>query len=259
MKQYIRQILTAGMALAALSASAQEPHEQTLAEWAAEQSEVLPEVVNGVKMYRPEVAGSSLIITDMAEVLPTERARQVFLKALMFAREKMDPATERIEAVDFKNNRFTVIAEKVKPGGDASETYSYTEAFQGADGLLSFSCGDIAVDYKERGILPRKLSFEKLKPQVNERHRAWIEAQAFLFSDRIRDIVSYINGHADMQVTHEDNILRGEVVQGMNPDEVILTLGTPFSRKKSGGRDKWLFDSGTSIIFTDGVVSHIMY
>lgn len=261
MKQIVKRgaMLALSMVCMGVAARAQEA-EQTLAEWAAEQSEVLPEMVNGVKMYRPEVAGNMMIITDMAEVGGKPLARQVFLKALMFAREKMTPASERIEAVDFKNNRFTVIAEKIKPAAaDATETYSYTEAFQGAEALLSFSCGDIVVEYREKGLIPRKLPFEKLKPQSNERHRAWIENQAFVFSDRVRDIATYITARSDIEVTHEDEILRGEVVQGMNPDEVVLTLGTPFSRKKSGGRDKWLYESGTSIIFTDGLVSHIMY
>lgn len=253
-----RIILLFLLSFESILVSAKSDNEMTLTEWASKQTEVLPEIVNGVKMYRPELAGEQLIISDMTEI-PAGQARQIFLKALMYFREKSNPEFERIEAVDFKNLRFTVRCDKEKVGDDTSEVFSYTEAFQGTDGLLSFSCSDISVGFKEKGLIPRILKFEKLKPQINPRDRNWIESQAFIFSNKMSDIAKYVKLHESIKVNHEDEIIKGKIVQGMNPDEVVLTLGQPFSKKKSGGRDKWLFESGASIIFTDGVVSHIMF
>ena len=241
-----------------LTSFAKDEPEMTLAEWASQQTEVLPEIVNGVKMYRPELAGDQLIISDMTDI-PGGDARQIFLKALMYVREKSDPLKERIEAVDFKNLRFTVRCDKEKLNDDASETYSYTEAYQGTKGLLAFTCGDMSVSFKEKGLIPRTLKFEKLKPQSNQRDRNWIESQSFILSEKVADLSKYIKLRDNIKVTHEDEIIKGKIVQGMNPDEVVLTLGQPFSKRKSGGRDKWLFESGASLIFTDGVVSHIMF
>lgn len=238
-------------------AAKKEENKQTLAEWAAEQTATLPEYVEGVKMYRPEVANESLIISDLVDI-KKEKGKQVFLKALMYARERLDDETERIEAVDFKNNRFTIRGTKAVARKDKPETYSYVEAFQGSDGILSFSCGDINVHFKEKGLLPRTLKFEKLNPQSNARDREFIEDLSYAFSDRIGDLVKYIYEHPDIVINHENEIIQGKVVLGMNPDEVRLTLGQPFSEKKTGDRIKWLYENGNSVIFTDGKVTHVM-
>lgn len=251
-------LLTALAVMIFLSASGKENEGMSLAEWAESSSENQQEYVNGVKMYRPQVAGGKLIISDMVEI-PAANDEQVFLKALMYMREKNDPLVERIEAIDFKNRRFTVSVVKKKATESNSEQFSYIEAFQGGKGLLSFSCGDISVSFKEKGLIPRTIKFDKLKPQNNLRDRDWLELQAFQFSGTVEDMVKYIRLRENIRVKQQDNIEKGKLCQGMNADEVILTVGQPFSRKKSGGRDKWLFEDGTSIIFTDGEVSHIMY
>lgn len=242
--------LTAGFAIALAD-------DEELVDWAARQTEVLPEMVNGVKMYRPEIAGNVLLTSDLIE-MPNAKADQIFLKTLMFVKEKLDPQYYSIEAVDFNNKRFSVYTNKL-PSGSSANQYSYTSAFQGSDGLLSFTCSEMKVDFKEAGLLSRTLKFEKLKPESNEKHKKMIEEQAFLFSSMIKDLQTYIPLRDNIRVKYPEYIIRGEVIAGMNPDEVIMTLGVPFSKKKSGGRDKWLFESGTSIIFTDGVVSNVMY
>lgn len=246
------------IAINGLSASGKDDDKMTLAEWAELSSENLQEYVNGTKMYRPQVAGDKLIISDMVEI-PGADDEQVFLKALMYMREKIDPLTERIEAIDFKNHRFTVSVIKKKASDNNPVLFSYIEAFQGGNGLLSFSCSEMSVNFKEKGLIPRTLKFEKLNPQSNLRDRDWLESQALQFSGIVEDLVKYIRLRDNIRVEQQDNIEKGKLSQGMNADEVVLTIRQPFSKKKSGGRDKWLFEDGTSIIFTNGVVSHIMY
>lgn len=251
------KVLLAILFLHAGMAFAGDDSRQSLAEWASEQTRVLPEMVNGIKMYRPEMAGAQLLTSDIME-MPNADSEQLFLKTLMFVRERLDPRKHKIESVDFANNRFSIVSVKVA-GADAQAQYTFTSAFQGAEGLLSFTCGEISVDYKEKGIFPRTIPFEKLKPLENERHGKWIEEQSFIFSSILKDIVSYISLRDPVHITDSAHIVRGEVMPGMTPDDVILTLGLPFSKKKSGERDKWLYESGTSVIFTDGRVSNVMY
>ena len=259
MKLTLRTSISLIAVAVAVTSVAKKPEtpQQTLAEWAAEQTTTMPKIVEGVTMYRPEVNSDNMVINDFVDI-KGQKGKQVFLKALMFARERLNGETERIDAVDFKNNRFTIRANRAPIIKRDQEQYSYIQAFQGAEGILSFSCGEMSVYFKEKGLIPRTLNFESLKPMTNDKHRDWIEGLSLAFSSRVEDLVNYIKTRPDISISHEQDIMNGVVVVGMNPDEVTLTLGKPFSVKKSGDRIKWLYDTGISIIFTNGKVSHVM-
>ena len=68
----------------------------------------------------------------------------------------------------------------------------------------------------------------------------------------------YIVTRNDLRVTHYNEIKQGMVVNGMNPDEVILSKGAPRDTRRSGERLRWIYDNETVIVFTDGKVTKVI-
>lgn len=225
------------------------------AEWINQQYNRSP-YFDGKRVYRPEMTNNDMVISDIIEVYK-EPAEQLFLKALTYAKLNCDGETSWIEDVDFENYQFSIRGEKFKLKEEDPTSYSFVQKFLANDGLLSFSCAEMKA--YEKAFVSKNQKFEKLTPQSNPKHVKIIEDLTFWFSGRIADMKDFIEKEDDLKVTHYDDILNGNLVKGMRPEEVILTIGKPYSIKKSGDRDKWVYDQGRSLIFTDGKVTHITW
>lgn len=225
------------------------------AEWINKQYKRSP-YFDGERVYRAEMTNNDMVISDIVEIYQ-EPAEQLFLKALMYAKLNCDGETEWIEDIDFVNYQFTIRGDKFKLKEEDPTSYSFVQKFLANDALLSFSCAEMKA--YEKAIISKNQKFEKLTPHSNPKHVKIIEDLTFWFSRRITDMKDFILKEDDIQVTHYDEILNGNLVKGMRPEEVILTIGKPYSIKKSGDRNKWVYDRGLSLIFTDGKVSHISW
>lgn len=230
-----------------------------LATWAQEEAGKLPEEVNGVRIFRPNSMDSDgrARVTGFID-LPGVSQTQGFIAAYIYANEILDKETDEIQAVDFDNKRFVVYREVSDGEGKSAAVYRYSTAYQFTDDMMTFSSYDINIEYKEKGILPRKIAAEKLKPVTNERHKELVESFSLANSKIVSDILNYTVAHKYLKVTHWPEIKAGKVVKGMNEAEVKLIGGEPRSVNPSGNRTQWMYSNDFIVIFTDSLVTNVI-
>lgn len=228
-----------------------------LGEWVRQQAEALPAEVDGVRIFRPSTQNGKAVVSDMLDLAGVS-PRQAFVAALIFAREHLDPEFEAMGKIDYDNCRFIVNLSPVSGEGKDQASFSYEQAFLFADDIMSFQASDIVFGYKEKGILPRKLEAEKLKPATNSRHKELVEAFSLLNSRYLADMLAYIKANPQIKVTHWEDIGKGVVTKGMTPHEVTLIAGKPANINNSGNREKWLYSNDFIVVFTAGVVSTVI-
>lgn len=230
-----------------------------VATWAKEQSMTLPAVVDGVKMFRPNNidADEKIRITGFVD-MPAINKVEAFTAAVITIANDLDKEFETIDNLDFDNARFIVSRSIVDGEGRSSATYNFKSAYQFDDEIMSFSIYDINIEYKEKGLIPRKLPIEKLKPAKNQRHKELIEGMSFSSSQVIDKIQKYAKENPHILITHWKEIKDHKVVKGMTQDEVTLIGGKPRSVSQSGEREQWVFSNDFIVIFNNGVVSNVI-
>lgn len=131
-------------------------------------------------------------------------------------------------------------------------------AFQVVDGMLSFVTYNIQTAYKEKGILPRKMAIEKLKPQEKEQHKNVVETFSYVNSKFLQEMVEYVKSAQNQPVTHWEEIETSDVVKGMNETEVKLAAGRPSTVREQGNKTRWMYSNTFVVVFTDGVVTTVV-
>lgn len=248
-------LLFIGCAIVMYSRDDEEKINNDLIEWSTK----LPDEVDGVKIFRVNGNDSNGSATVVGFIdLPGIDKKKAFVGALMGINEAINPETDEIDAIDFDNMRFSVFRQIPDGSGKNALIYRYVTAYQFTDEMMTFSSFDINIEFKERGIIPRKLDIEKFKPSSNNRHKDIVESFHIANSKAINDIVNYINGNNDTEVTHWSDIKAGVVKKGMNATEVIMIGGKPSIVSPSGKRVQWIYSNDFIVIFTDGVVTNVI-
>lgn len=234
-----------------LSAVGKDNTMSQLGTWANE----MPSSIDGIKIYAPVEDNEKVTISDIIDC-PGSSADSIFVKVLTMIRENFDDDMEELDNLDVKSRRVLLHRTSTDEKTGISTTYSI--AFQCDDELLSFFIFNISVNYKEKGILPRSVKIEKLKPLENRNHKDLVEKSVFLICQHIQKISNATKDLHPMLITHWKEIEDGIVCKGMNPSEVILIKGLPHSDRTMGSRRKWMYGNEDVIIFTDGIVSNII-
>lgn len=248
-------------ALAAMPSEAKKPTEPEidLVTWARQQSEQMPAEIDGIRIFRPndKDADGKIRVTGFMD-LPGVDTSHGFTAAYVAVADRLNPETDEVQTVDYDNRRFVVYREIVDGDGKDAAIYRFTTACQFTDGMMTFSSYDINIEYKEKGLIPRKLNIEKMKPATNERHKQLVEGFSTANSRSLDEVVKYIVGNKDIAVTHWDEIKQGKVVKGMNEAEVKLIGGAPRSVNRSGDRTQWMYSNDFIVIFSGGIVTNVI-
>ena len=128
--------------------------------WARERSETDPEVVDGVRMFRPAPSDGKLVVSDFFDLAGISD-EDIFVGALVYAFDHLNKETDVVETIESSAKRFVVSRYDLYGKGRDEMEFACETAFQVADGMLSFVTYDIQTAYKEKGILPRKMVSKK--------------------------------------------------------------------------------------------------
>ncbi len=226
--------------------------------WLRHEVSCLPNDVDGVKVFRPNTIGDDgRISVDGSVELPAKKQSQGFIAAYIYACDNLGNA-DRIEAVDYDAKCFSVYREIREGEYKDAVMYRFVTDYVFSDGKMSFSTYDINVEYREKGILPRKINIEKFKPATNERHGELSEGLSLANSILIDDMAGAAIKAQPADVTHWTDIKAGKIVKGMNETEVRLISGAPRSVSPLGESMQWMYTNDFIIIFTDGIVSNVI-
>jgi hypothetical protein len=223
----------------------------SLADWIKE----LPATIDGVTIFRPVEDEGKLQISDLIDMPNTSR-ETIYVNAMVEIRTNFDSEIEEFDKIDHEGMRYCLTRSIYDENSDA--TFSYTIAVQAIDNIFSFIVTDISINFKEKGLIPRTVAIEKMKPYKDKRHKDLVEQCAVSISNYINQITSAISSRGKVKLTHWTDIRQGNIVKGMTPDEVVLVKGRPTSNRQSNSRVKWMYGNENVVIFTDGKVSNII-
>lgn len=228
--------------------------------WTASVADSLPAEVDGIRVFRPgsnDNDGNPVVKGDVNT--GNVNAADAFTAAYICVKDMFDPESkDAVEAVDYDNHAFTVFREIHEGEYQNSVTYRFMTNYAFADGKMSFSVYDINIEYKEKGILPRKVNLAKLKPATNDRHGELLEGFNITNSRVIDRIAKAVGESPAHNVTHWSDIKAGKVVKGMNEAEVRLIGGTPRSVTPWGDGQQWIYSNDFIVIFLNGIVTNVI-
>lgn len=225
--------------------------------WARERSETDPEVVDGVRMFRPAPSDGKLVVSDFFDLAGISD-EDIFVGALVYAFDHLNKETDVVETIESSAKRFVVSRYDLYGKGRDEMEFACETAFQVVDGMLSFVTYNIQTAFKEKGILPRKMAIEKLKPQEKEQHKNVVETFSYVNSKFLQEMVEYVKSAQNQPVTHWEEIETGDVVKGMNETEVKLAAGRPSTVREQGNKTRWMYSNTFVVVFTDGVVTTVV-
>lgn len=223
-------------------------------------SKDFPKEDDGIKLFYPQTltSDSSTVITGVLAA-KSLTAEQAMLAAMIYVSENLDSERmERITETDFTRNEFTFSLSTMVGSNNREATYNRLVTVKGNKGALQFTVSDIDVRYRQKGLIPRTVDIETLHPESDTRHEELILELVGINSKFLAGMEEYIVTRNDLRVTHYNEIKQGLVVNGMNPDEVILSKGAPRDTRRSGERLRWIYDNETVIVFTDGKVTKVI-
>lgn len=226
--------------------------------WVASQD--LPAKENGKRLFYPATDNEDGLAFVKAD-LPVAGidATALFLASLLHTVDNLDADSgESLVDVDYDGLRFTVLKKTTRGKNNREVTFTRKVDVAARQGELVSRIYDIAVRYREKGLIPRTLPFEALHPESNERHAELVLEFASLNGDDLDAMARYASTRGDITAPHIDDVKGGKVTEGMNPDEVRLVLGPPLEERKSGEKTRWIYGNECVVIFTDGLVSRIV-
>lgn len=217
------------------------------------------EAENGRILFYPSTSGDEVSVSGETQVKGLS-AQKIFLAALSYAVDHLDTAEEHEEIGEINpDDKSFMIRQFSRQGTNNNETtFTRLTLVKAGEGKILFRSTDIDVRYREKGLIPRTVAFEKLNPATNGRHRELVEQYADICSKYIYDMASAIAGSESLEATHWKEIAEKKVVKGMNMFEVKLILGNPVSERDNGDRIRWIYPKNYILLFVDGRLSRIL-
>ena len=204
----------------------------------------------------PVSVGGEAVFADTVRLHPG--VENAFAAALCYVAENIDRANDRLDRIDFANHSFQVTQSSLRGSNNTETTYTRSTVFVIGDGSMDYRISDVAIRYREKGLIPRTLPLEKLNPATNSRHRELVFEMADANTHYIESMRSFINSNAGMRFEHPDLMKGGRVVEGMSPLEVKVLLGVPPQIRNSGERERWVYSNDLIVIFTHGKVTKVI-
>lgn len=220
----------------------------------------LPSQEDGVLLFYPSTEpadGSAVIKGNM--VVEGLDSRKVFLATLLFAVNNLDTDNgECLHSVDYDKEEFSVMLKSTQGSNNKETTYTRYLKVKSNAGNFDFVTTDIAVRYREKGIIPRTLPLASLHPESNTRHEELVMELTRVNSSYINEMARYAVGRPDIEAPNLTSGGNVKVSVGMNPDEVSILLGPPLEQRKSGEKLRWIYGNETVVFFIEGKVSRVI-
>lgn len=233
-----------------------KPHQRIdYSSWIASQS--FPSEENGIQIFYPRTADADST-TFFTGSLPVKglTAEQVMLAAMVYATTNFNTEKqERFTAVSYPDKKFSIVLSSTQGSNNKETTYTGIVDITAEKGMLNFTVNNIKVRYRQKGLVPRTVDAETLHPDTDTRHAELVLEMSRVISDYLNRMAHYAAERTDICASHYDEMQACRVVNGMNPDEVIIAIGPARDTRHSGERTRWIYDNEHVIVFTNGKVT----
>ena len=214
---------------------------------------------SGLPLFYPE--GKEDGVTVCGEIsVPGKNALEIFLGALNYAIDNLDVENEIDSIVVMDPGSKSFVVELLTTAGAYSKEASFDRLVEirGEDGRLVFVNSDITVKFRDKGIIPKTLSFGELNPVTNPRDLNFIEQFADLNSEYLYAMTAGISESGPLEISHWKEIQAGQVVPGMNKLEVKLVLGLPVAHRENDAVTRWIYPRNLIVLFENGKVQKVI-
>lgn len=214
---------------------------------------------NGHTLFYPITDNEDVAVRGEITV-SGQSSEKIFLSALNYVVDHLDSTDghEQIGEINPDEKSFMVRQFSRQGSNNNETTFTYLTLIKADEGKLLFLNTEIDVKYREKGLIPRTVAFEKLNPATNHRHRELVEQFVNINSKYLFDLASYIPESQNLEVNHWEEISNKDVVKGMNQFEVKLILGKPITERDNGDRIRWVYPKNYVLLFESGKLSRIL-
>ena len=165
---------------------------------------------------------------------------------------------EGMTDIDTENKKFKFnVTLSSLESSKLSNHYNIEVSVKILSGKLVFYISDIWVE-PQLGLMKKTTALSSLKPDVKAKDKEITDDFVRSESSLLNKMFSYININDTQKIVHWKEIASGDVVKGMNEDEVRLALGKPRAVTDSGKEVQWMYSSSLYVFFKNGKVDMIM-
>ena len=214
---------------------------------------------SGLPLFYPEGKDDSVLVCGEISI-PGKNALQIFLGALNYEIDNMDVENEIDSVITMDPGRKSFVVELLTTTGAYNKEASFDRLVEirGEDGRLVFVNSDITVKFRDKGIIPKTLSFGELNPVMNPRDLNFIEQFGDLNSEYLYAMTAGISESEPLEISHWNEIQEKRIVPGMNKLEVKLVLGIPVAHRENDSVTRWIYPRNLIVLFEDGKVQKVI-
>lgn len=204
--------------------------------------------------YTLEHKDGRYLCTGEAEC--TKADKKVFGGAVLWALEQAgatEKAKSAIEAYDI--NKLTLTVKPTMPAGDYNYIFNLT--MQAKDGKLLFLIDRIKCVPKGAFGGLGTINFDRVNLEKKPQQKEYIDRFGSMCDGYVKQMLAEVLGK-DMDLTHWEAIVKGQVVKGMTENECLMAAGKPATVTENTQRVQWTYESGMIVVFEEGIVTAVV-
>lgn len=182
--------------------------------------------------------------------------KTTFGSAALWAIEKSSNIVENTLKCDAKKLSLSVSC-NIAEDENSDKVYTFQLNIAVNKGKIEFLIKDIKCAPKGVLAVFKTISFDKLNLEKKPQNKEYIDKFSVLCSHFMQQTIQEILD-SKVELSHWEAIVAGQVVKGMNPNEVILAKGKPLTITENSQRIMWSYDSGTIVMIENGIVSGVI-
>lgn len=153
--------------------------------------------------------------------------------------------------------QFTLDQKAEVPTGNAERSYGFRLHIGVEPEKLLFRASEVKCVPKGALAALKVVNLDKVNLDKKPQNQVYFDEFNSLFQNFITKAVNDIIG-TEVKTQHWDEIVKGHIQKGMTPVEVKLSKGNPSRISENPQRIVWTYESGTIIMFENGLVTGIV-
>lgn len=182
--------------------------------------------------------------------------KTTFGSAALWAIEKSSNIVENTLKCDAKKLSLSVSC-NIAEDENSDKVYTFQLNIAVNKGKIEFLIKDIKCAPKGVLAVFKTISFDKLNLEKKPQNKEYIDKFSVLCSHFMQQTIQEILD-SKVDLSHWEAIIEGQVVKGMNTNEVILAKGKPLTVTENSQRIMWSYESGAIVMIENGIVSGVI-
>ncbi len=182
--------------------------------------------------------------------------KTTFGSAVLWAMEKSNYIIENTLKCDAKKLTLNVGC-NVSENENSDKSYTFQLNIAVNKGKIEYLVKDVKCAPKGVLAVFKTISLDKLNLEKKPQNKEYVDKFSVLCNRFMQQTMQEILD-SKVDLSHWEAIVAGQVVKGMNTDEVILAKGKPLTITENSQRIIWSYESGAIVMIENGIVSGVI-